>query len=296
LLLKQEGAPMSSTELTGTECDGRVVMVLRGELDVMDTARRSPAAPRGASGFTVAMLSGDLDIVGAPVLREQLLGLLGVHASQLVIDLSGVSFCDASGLAVLVGTARRVGLLGGVLRLAAPAPSVAAALRVGGLDRYFDIFPDVSAAIADSQVRWSMPVGTRQEPSDSREPAERRVRSAQSSAPDAGVLRGAVTALLAHCGAWTDADPDRRLTPALRRLAQAYADSDDVGVIEAARALLAALVRYPVTHSAAVAATAGDLRRLLDSGSLPADRVMSAPGGNGLMPVQVARSAGATVR
>jgi anti-anti-sigma factor len=56
------------------------------------------------------------------VLREHLLGLLRPGASRLVIDLSGVTFCDASGLAVLVGVARRAGLLGGVLRLAAPAP------------------------------------------------------------------------------------------------------------------------------------------------------------------------------
>lgn len=268
---------MSRMELTSTECDGRVLMALRGELDVMDAAQRGPVVGRGGGGFTVAMLSGDLDIAGAPMLREQLLGLLGVHASRLVIDLSGVSFCDASGLAVLVGTARRAGLLGGVLRLAAPAPSVAAALRVGGLDRHFDIFPDVSAAIANSQARSSMPAGSRQEPADRREPPARRARSAQSAAPDAGVLRGAVAALLAQSGAWTDADPDRRLTPTLRTLARAYADSDDLGVIEAARALLAALVRYPITHSPAVAATAGDLRRLFDSGTLSAERVMSPP-------------------
>jgi anti-anti-sigma factor len=285
---------MSSGELTRTECDGGAVVALRGEPDVTDAARRSTVARRG-SGFTVAILSGDLDIVSVPVLREQLLGLLGVHASQLVIDLSGVSFCDASGLAVLVGTARRAGLLGGVLRLAAPAPSVAAALRIGGLDRYFDIFPDVSAAIANSQALWSMPHGSRQEPADSREPAARRARSPQSAAADAGVVREAVAALLAHCGAWTAADPDRRLTPALHALARAYAGSDDMGVIEAARALLAALIRYPITHSPAVAATAGNLRRVLDSGSLSAEGVISPPGRPGLMPVQVAGSAGAAV-
>lgn len=255
---------MSSVELTTTECDGRTVVALRGELD----------------------------IASAPVLREQLLGLLGVHASRLVIDLSRVSYCDASGLAVLVGTARRAGLLGGVLRLAAPAPSVAVALRIGGLDRHFDIFPDVSAAVADSQARWRAPDGSRPEPADSREPAARRARSAPSAAPDAGVLRGAVAALLAHRGAWIDADPNRRLTPTLRTLARAYADSDDMGVIEAARALLAALVRYPITHSPAVAATAGDLRRLLNSGSLSAQHVMSPPGRPGLIPVQAAGSAG----
>ena len=41
-----------------------------------------------------------------------------------VIDLSKVSHCDASGLAVLIGTGRRARLLGGFLRLAAVSPQV----------------------------------------------------------------------------------------------------------------------------------------------------------------------------
>jgi hypothetical protein len=38
LLLKQEGVPVCSVELRTRECDGRVVVVLRGELDVTDAA------------------------------------------------------------------------------------------------------------------------------------------------------------------------------------------------------------------------------------------------------------------
>ena len=64
----------------------------------------------------------------------------------MVVDLSGVTFCDASGLAVLIGIRRRAGLLGGVLRLAAPAPPVVAVLRLTGLDLQFEIFATVLAA------------------------------------------------------------------------------------------------------------------------------------------------------
>jgi anti-anti-sigma regulatory factor len=38
LLLKREGAPMFSADLRTSECDGRVVVALRGELDVLDAA------------------------------------------------------------------------------------------------------------------------------------------------------------------------------------------------------------------------------------------------------------------
>ena len=103
---------------------------------------------RGQDGYTIATISGEIDIASAPVLREQLLGLLRPHASRIVIDLSGVTFCDASGLAVLVAASRRAGLLGGVLRLAAPAPLTAAVLRLTGLDSRFEIFATVPDAIS----------------------------------------------------------------------------------------------------------------------------------------------------
>jgi anti-anti-sigma factor len=110
----------------------------------------SPAAVlsvRRKDGYTIVTISGEIDIARAPVLREHLLGLLRPGASRLVIDLSGVTFCDASGLAVLVGVARRAGLLGGVLRLAAPAPLISTVLRLTGLDSRFEIFAAVPEAI-----------------------------------------------------------------------------------------------------------------------------------------------------
>jgi anti-sigma B factor antagonist len=103
---------------------------------------------RSQDGYTVATIGGDLDIATAPAFREQLLDVLRSHGSRIVIDLSGVTFCDASGLAVLVGARRRARLLGGMLRLAAPAPSVVTVLHLTGLDVMFDVFPTVSEAVS----------------------------------------------------------------------------------------------------------------------------------------------------
>lgn len=58
-----------------------------------------------------------------------------------------MTFCDASGLAALVGASRRAGQLDGVLRLAAPTPLAAALLRLTGLDLRFEIFAAVPDAI-----------------------------------------------------------------------------------------------------------------------------------------------------
>jgi anti-anti-sigma factor len=100
----------------------------------------------GRGGCVIAALGGELGIASAPALREQLLSLLR-GASHLIIDLSAVEHADASGLAVLVGTGRRAGLLGGSLRLAAPAPEVTRLLAATGLNQHLDIYPTVRAAI-----------------------------------------------------------------------------------------------------------------------------------------------------
>ncbi len=204
-------------------------------------------------GYTVAVLTGELDMACTPVLREQLLGVLRPRASRMVIDLSKVSFCDASGLAVLVGTGRRARLLGGVLRLAAPSPAVASALRLGGLLWQFEIFPTVLAATSATVTVAAFSTG-------------RAAQAPLTPAPDPPAtrdLRDAVAALLAHADAWRDADPERRFTSPLRALARAQAHNDRTALTKAARSLLVTLARYPLTYSPAVATTASDLRHLI---------------------------------
>jgi anti-sigma B factor antagonist len=93
-------------------------------------------------------------------LREQLLRLLRPGSSRLVIDLSKVSFCDASGLAVLVSTGRRARLLGGFLRLAAVSPQVGRVLHLAGLLRSFAIFPTVQAAATGPRPAQARKAGT----------------------------------------------------------------------------------------------------------------------------------------
>jgi anti-sigma B factor antagonist len=228
---------------------------------------------RTASGVTIAELSGEVDIGSAPALREQLLRLLRPGSSQLVIDLSKVSFCDASGLAVLVSTGRRARLLGGFLRLAAVSPQAGRVLSLTGLLRSFAIFPTVQAAVTGSQPAQAPKAGTGAPSAPAARalpgPARRRP-GAPLVRGDAGELRGAVTALLSHADAWHDADPGRRFTPALRAMARARDGTDDIAVNTAARSLLSALARHPLTHSPAVAATATRLRHVLIPASRPA--------------------------
>jgi anti-sigma B factor antagonist len=205
-------------------------------------------------GFVIVTPHGELDIVSAPAVRERLLSLLRPDASRLVIDMSAVRYADASGLAVLVSTQRRAVLLGGTLRLAALQPEVARVLTAAGLSRQLAAYPSVQAAIAGRRrtIRTALHV-----------PSQAAPTQAQAElGPDGAELRAAVAAVLAEADAWHDADPQRRFSPALRALAQAYAGSSYAVMAQAAQSLLSVLSREPLTHSPAVAATAGRLRGL----------------------------------
>ncbi len=95
---------------------------------------------------TIAMLEGDLDIASSQALRQRLLNVPG-PARLLVIDLSGVSFCDVAALAMLIGVQRRVRWRGITACLAAPRPQAAKLLRITGLDQSFTIYATLDDAL-----------------------------------------------------------------------------------------------------------------------------------------------------
>jgi anti-anti-sigma factor len=100
--------------------------------------------------YTIAKMRGELDVATAPALRERLAALLRPQLRLLVLDLSEIWFCDAAGLAVLIGTQRRAALLGTTLRLAAPRPLIAKVLHTTGLDRRLIIHPSLATALAQN--------------------------------------------------------------------------------------------------------------------------------------------------
>lgn len=226
---------------------------------------------RTSGAITVAELVGELDIQSVPALREELLSLLRRGPSRLVIDLSKVSFCDASGLAVLVSTGRRARLLGGFLRLTGVSPQVGRVLQMTGLHRSLANFPTVEAAATGPRTaQHGNPdvAATARVARAQPGPASRHIGPSRFLA-DAGQLREAVAAVLTRVDAWHDADPSRRFTPALRAMARARDGTDDAALDTAARSLLAALVRHPLAYSPEVAATATRLRRVLTHAARP---------------------------
>lgn len=101
-----------------------------------------------ADGRTVVELRGELDVSNADDLRERLLAIIGEdRASSLILDLSGLSFMDSTGISVLVAAERRAHELGGTFFLADPQKIVARVLHVTSLDRHFRIYPRAADAV-----------------------------------------------------------------------------------------------------------------------------------------------------
>ena len=86
---------MCSVDLISRECDSRVVVVLRGELDVAVAVR----------------IVAELSVVAA---RER----------DMIVDLAGLEFIDSSGLAALARVRKQARHAGGDLLLVAPQGQV----------------------------------------------------------------------------------------------------------------------------------------------------------------------------
>jgi len=106
-------------------------------------------------GWAVFHVTGEMDLVTSPVLRQRVHDAVADGRRSLVLDLSGVLFCDSSGVGVLIATRRLIRSCQGRLRLILPAQGAVDGSHVNrvlgalGVRRLFDVYPDVRAALDD---------------------------------------------------------------------------------------------------------------------------------------------------
>ncbi|MFF1411500.1 STAS domain-containing protein [Streptomyces sp. NPDC058289] len=80
-------------------------------------------------------LAGELDVHTAGQVEPRLTDLAASGHRSLVLDLSGISFCDSSGIDLFMRVHHRCRLAGTRLRLCGVPPLVAKSMRVLGADR-----------------------------------------------------------------------------------------------------------------------------------------------------------------
>ena len=100
-------------------------------------------------GQTVLVVAEErLDANNSAELRDQMLPLFEAGGQRVIVDLSGVSFIDSSGLGALLSGYKNANLRSGSLLLAGLQPRVQSMFELTRLHRVFHIFPSVDAALA----------------------------------------------------------------------------------------------------------------------------------------------------
>ncbi|MFE7646169.1 STAS domain-containing protein [Streptomyces phaeoluteigriseus] len=106
-------------------------------------------------GWAVLRVSGELDLVTSPVLRQRVHDEVAEGRHSLVLDLSEVHFCDSSGVGVLIASRRLICSCQGRLRLILPARGAVDGSHVNrvlgalGVRRLFDVYGDVAEAVVE---------------------------------------------------------------------------------------------------------------------------------------------------
>ena len=96
---------------------------------------------------TVVDVTGEIDVYTAPALREELASLIDSEHTNLVVDLTGVSFMDSTGLGVLVGALKKVRTHGGDLQLVIDQEKILKVFRITALTQVFTIHARLDEAL-----------------------------------------------------------------------------------------------------------------------------------------------------
>jgi anti-sigma B factor antagonist len=96
------------------------------------------SAPRGV----LLALRGELDLASAPILEARLRAADVEDHSDVALDLTDLSFVDATGLKVILNAHRRAAWRGGRVILLNPSSDIRRLLSLTALDLTIDVTPD----------------------------------------------------------------------------------------------------------------------------------------------------------
>ncbi|MFF8837357.1 STAS domain-containing protein [Streptomyces sp. NPDC015130] len=103
--------------------------------------------PGGRPGTVVLVLNGELDHDTVAPLRTALTAHR--EAARVVVDCSGLRFCDSTGLNVLLKARRRMLATGGRVDLSGLQPPVDRMLQITGARSVFRVYADPGSAFDD---------------------------------------------------------------------------------------------------------------------------------------------------
>ena len=103
---------------------------------------------RAHGAVDVVELPARLDAAAAPELRGAIADLLARQRTRLVLDLGRVTFCDSSGVSVLLTALKGARDAGGAVALLRLTPAASRVIQLTRIHQAFPIFDDEDAAVA----------------------------------------------------------------------------------------------------------------------------------------------------
>lgn len=98
-------------------------------------------------GLVLLALAGELDAATTGRVQTAVDGVLADGQTLVVVDLTGLSFCDSTGLGALVRVNRRIREAGGSVVVAGAQGPVARLLRLMSMERVLVLADDVGDAL-----------------------------------------------------------------------------------------------------------------------------------------------------
>ncbi len=111
------------------------------------TIRRHEQPP-----WTVLSVGGDLDVVGAPDLRQAVVTAVADGSRLLALDLSGLDFVDSFGIGAVVGALKRLRQRGGDLALVCPSPRIRRVFEICDLDRILALHDSIGSVAEAERI------------------------------------------------------------------------------------------------------------------------------------------------
>ena len=93
--------------------------------------------------WTVLSIGGDLDVVGAPDLRQAVVAAVAEGSRLLALDLSELDFVDSFGIGAVVGALKRLRQRGGDLALVCPSSRIRRVFEICDLDRILTLHDSI---------------------------------------------------------------------------------------------------------------------------------------------------------
>ncbi len=103
---------------------------------------------RRVGHVSVLEVGGDLDLSSAPALCSRLEQLLGDRPADVVVDLSRLEFCDATGLRALAGAVEEARIRLARLLIVAPSrPAAARGFEIAGAVAFLPLVDELSTGL-----------------------------------------------------------------------------------------------------------------------------------------------------